>query len=181
MAEKKNANVQEKEILEKKPGETPTGGAAEDKTAVAHKLTNRYMLWSMGAGLIPVPWLDLGALAGVQLKMVHRLSGHYEVPFSQNLVKSIIAALVGTISADYLRRSAFTSFIKSIPIIGFIGSVSMPIYSGAITYAVGKVFIKHFESGGTLLSFDPKKVKDHFAKLVEEGKLAASKLKTKIA
>ena len=115
------------------------------------------------------------------MKMLHRLSKHYEVEFSENLVKSIIATLVGTITADSLRRGAFTSFIKSLPLVGFIGAISMPIYAGAATYAIGKVFIQHFEAGGTFLDLDPKKVKDYFAKLFEEGKSVASKMKTQKA
>jgi uncharacterized protein (DUF697 family) len=101
------------------------------------------------------------------------------VPFSESRGKSIIAALTGSLGADFLRKSALTRFIKSIPLVGVIGGLAMPVYSAAITYALGKLFIQHFESGGTLLSFDPKKVKDYFAKLYEEGKLKVSDLKTK--
>jgi uncharacterized protein (DUF697 family) len=151
----------------------------EERTATANQWVQRYMLWSMGAGLIPVPWLDIGAVAGVQLKMLHRLSQHYGVEFSKNRGKSIIAALVGTITAHTLRRGALTGFLKSIPIIGAIGMVSMSIFSGAMTYAIGKVFIQHFESGGTFLDFDPQKVKDHFFKHFEEGKIKASEAKSK--
>lgn len=167
MAEKKDAvqNVKDE-----------TKGKDESEfTSVKH--VKKYMWWSMGAGLIPVPLLDLGAVAGVQLKMLHRLSQNYGVKFKKNIGKSIIATLTGTITADVLRRSALTSFIKSIPLVGFIGSVSMPIYAGAITYAIGKVFIQHFESGGTFLDFDPQKVKDYFAKLYEDGKKMAADLK----
>jgi uncharacterized protein (DUF697 family) len=169
MAEKKDADVKEKESLEKGKEEVQLSISAGNKTELAYKITHRYTLWSMGAGLIPIPWLDVGALAGVQLKMVHNLAEHYQIPFSQELGRSIITALVGTISADYLRRSTFNSLIKSIPIIGFIGSISMPIYSGAISYAIGRIFVQHFESGGTLLTFDPQKVKDYFKKLFKEG------------
>lgn len=172
MAEKKEVNVKEQK---------PTEGVEENKLAVAHKLSHRYTLWSMGAGLIPLPLVDIGVLAGIQLKMLHRLSGHYGVKFSENAGKSIIAALLGTITTDSLRTSTFTSFVKSLPLVGFIGAISMPIYAGATTYAIGKVFIQHFESGGTFLDFDYKKVKDYFAKQYEEGKLAVSKLKPKKA
>ena len=175
MAEKKEANEKEKEVR------VEDVESEETKEIIANNHVKRYMWWSIGAGLIPVPLLDLGALAGVQLKMLHRLSQHYDVAFSENRGKSIIAALIGTITTDSLHRGAFTSFIKSIPFIGIIGAVSMPIYAGATTYAIGKVFIQHFESGGTFLDFDPKKVKNYFATLYEEGKLAASKLKTKQA
>ena len=164
---KKDVNVKEKETQ---------GDEPKNRAAAPHKLIKRYVLFSMGAGLIPIPWLDLGTLAGVQLKMLHRLSRYYGVQFSENKGKSIIAALVGTITADSLKRGAFTSFIKTIPVLGYIGVFSMPIYAGATTYAIGKVFVQHFESGGTFLDFDPQKVKDYFAHLYEEGKIKASKL-----
>lgn len=68
--------------------------------------------------------------------------------------------------------------IKSIPIIGIVGSVSMPLYSGATTWAIGKVFVQHFASGGTFLNFDPKKVKEYFANLYKQGQEIAQNLKT---
>ena len=42
-----------------------------------------------------------------------------------------------------------------------------------LTYAVGKVFIQHFESGETFLTFYPEKVKAYYAEMFEEGKKAA--------
>ena len=183
MAEKKDSVVNVKDETKGK-GEPEVKAAEapeETKEVTPAKLVKKYMWWSMGAGLIPVPLLDVGALAGVQLKMLHRLSQHYGVEFKKNAWKSIIVALTGTITTDALRGSALTSFIKSIPLVGFIGSVSMPIYAGAITYAIGKVFIQHFESGGTFLDFDPQKVKDYFAKLFEDGKKVATNLKTETA
>ena len=161
------------------PVEVESQGAGESKEAGALKWVNRYVYWSLGAGFIPIPWVDVCTVAGVQLKMLHRLSQHYGVQFSENKGKSIIAALTGSLSADILRKSTLTSFIKSIPLVGIIGVAAMPIYSGALTYAIGKLFIHHFETGGTLLEFDPKKVKSYFAKLYEEGKLKVSDLKKK--
>ncbi len=164
---------------DEKPGAPVEDVERSDRAEGAHALVKHYMWWSMGTGLIPFPLLDLGALAGVQLKMLHRLSGHYEVEFSENRGKSLISALVGTLTAETFRRSSFTSFLKSVPFLGFIGSISMPIYSGAVSYAVGKVFIMHFESGGTLLDFDPKKFKGYFAELYNKGKEVIQKANPK--
>ena len=143
----------------------------------ASKIVNRYMLWSMGSGLIPVPLLDVGVLSVLQLKMLAALSRHYDVPFSRNLGKSLISTLVGFVTANSLRGSILTSLMKALPYVGFLGSVSMPIYSGATTYAIGKIFVQHFESGGTFLTFKPYKVKKYFAQLYKEGQQVASNLK----
>lgn len=143
----------------------------------AAKIVKRNMLWSMGAGLIPMPIVDVGVMSAVQLKMLAALSRLYQVPFCKNAGKSAIATLLGFVTANSLRGSVVTSFLKALPGVGFLGSVSMPIYSGAVTYAIGKLFVQHFESGGTFLTFKPYKVKEHFEKLCEEGQAIAANLK----
>ncbi|EKD30793.1 MAG: GTPase protein [uncultured bacterium] len=156
----------------------PTVEPDQLKLDLAGKVVKKYMYWSMGAGLIPVPVLDMATVSGVQLKMLSEISKIYDVKFSENAGKSIIAALLGSITAGALTRSTLTSFIKSIPIIGFLGSLSMPIYSGAATWAIGKVFIQHFATGGTFLNFDPQKVKDYFADLYKQGQTVAENIKS---
>jgi uncharacterized protein (DUF697 family) len=122
--------------------------------------------------------VDIATVSGVQLKMLSELSKVYGVKFSKNAGKSIISALLGGISADALSKSYFTSVVKSIPIVGVVGAVSMPIYSGATTWAIGLIFIQHFASGGTFLNFDPKAVKEYFKQLFNQGQEIAQNLKT---
>ncbi|MGE5479914.1 MAG: YcjF family protein [Chloroflexota bacterium] len=139
-------------------------------------IMNKYILWSMGAGFIPIPLIDTAAVTGVQLKMLNDMSKAYGIEFKANRVKSIVAALVGGLSADMVSRSMFNSWLKTVPFIGIVGQLSMPAYSGATTYAVGKVFIQHFESGGTFLDFNPDKVKNYFSNLYTQGKNVAASL-----
>jgi uncharacterized protein (DUF697 family) len=48
------------------------------------------------------------------------------------------------------------SVLKAVPIIGTIaGGFVMPALSAGATYAIGKAFIQHFATGGTLLNFNP--------------------------
>lgn len=46
----------------------------------------------------------------------------------------------------------------------------MPVFSGSATYAIYKVFVQHFESGGTFLDLDPAKVKVYFSEHFAKGK-----------
>ncbi len=51
----------------------------------------------------------------------------------------------------------------------------MVLFCGASTWALGKVFIQHFESGGTFLDFKPEEVKEYFkAQFVEGRKMATT-------
>jgi uncharacterized protein (DUF697 family) len=156
---------------------TEQAAPAQSNIAAANSVVTKYTLWSMGAGLIPIPVVDIVAISGFQLKMLSDLADVYKVPFSENSAKSIIAALTGGLSAGYLAQRYAMSFLKSIPVIGFLGSASLPLYSGAITWAIGKVFVKHFEMGGTFLTFDIEKTKSYFSDMYKQGKAAVSSLK----
>jgi len=56
----------------------------------------------------------------------------------------------------------------------------MPLFTGASTYAIGNLFIRHFESGGTLLNMDPQKMREHFKEEFENGKKVAEEVGTKL-
>jgi uncharacterized protein (DUF697 family) len=126
---------------------------------LASQLVDRFSLWSGAAGLIPLPLIDVAAVGGVQLLMLRRLSEIYAVPFSENRGKSILASLAGSVlPASTATTSAMTvgSLIKGLPGIGWaVGALTMPVFSAGATYVIGKVFIQHFASGGTLLDFNP--------------------------
>jgi uncharacterized protein (DUF697 family) len=127
----------------------------ENRDAVASKLVERFALWSGAAGLIPLPLLDIVAVGGLQLQMLRRLSQIYGVPFSSNRGKSIIASLMGSM-IPATSGMGVASALKTIPAIGTAaGTLTMSGVSAGATYAIGKVFIQHFASGGTLLDFNP--------------------------
>lgn len=122
---------------------------------MATKLVDRFALWGGIGGLIPVPIVDVAAVAGVQVQMLRRLSQIYNVPFSENSGKALIAALAGTMIPATSGIGA-ASMLKSVPILGTIASgFVMPALAAGATFAIGKAFVQHFESGGTLLDFNP--------------------------
>src|SRR5471030_1939804 len=133
-------------------GEAGTSGTRDE---IASKLVERFSLWSGVAGLLPMPVVDVFVVGGLQLQMLNRLSQIYAVPFSENRGKALIASLAGSwIPATSGIGAA--SALKFVPVLGAIVSgFVMPVLSAGATYAIGKAFIKHFESGGTLLDFDP--------------------------
>lgn len=146
----------------------------------SNQIVKRYMLWSLGAGAIPIPWIDMAAVMGVQIKMIKDLADHYEVPFKESRGKSIIASLVGSLTAGSLKTRLFGGLLKAVPVAGTVlGAAGMSVFSAATSYAVGKVFIQHFEAGGTFLDMDPEKVKDYFREQYAEGKEKAKKMAKK--
>jgi uncharacterized protein (DUF697 family) len=141
----------------------------ETKTDKAKGIVRNYMLGALAVGLIPLPLVDLMALSGIQLKMLHSLARLYGIEFSEQLGKSVIASLLGG-GVSLSLSSNLASLVKSIPFYGLTRMVSVSLFGGASTYAIGQVFIQHFESGGTFLNFDPHQVRDYYAKQFKEGK-----------
>jgi uncharacterized protein (DUF697 family) len=55
------------------------------------------------------------------------------------------------------------SLIKSVPVVGQLaGVLLMPGFAAAVTWAMGRIFVQHFETGGTLLDIDAAKMREHF-------------------
>jgi uncharacterized protein (DUF697 family) len=131
------------------------GSETEPREEVASKLVDRFAIWSGVAGLVPIPVVDLLAVGGLQVQMLRRLSQIYDIEFSENRGKAVIAALAGTMIPATSGMGA-ASALKAVPILGMLaGSFVMPALSAGATFAIGKAFIQHFESGGTLLDFNP--------------------------
>ena len=146
-----------------------------NKDEKADSIIKNHMIWSMGAGFIPVPILDLFAVGAVQLDMIRQLCKLYEIDFKQTEGKAIITALTGSGLARLGARA-----VKFIPGVGsLLGGVTMAVLSGASSYALGEVFKKHFETGGTFLDFDPGRLKKYYNEKFEKGKEVAGELQKK--
>ncbi|MDX1478634.1 MAG: DUF697 domain-containing protein [Saprospiraceae bacterium] len=140
----------------------------------ADTIIRNHMVWSMGAGLIPVPIADFFAVSAIQLDMVRQLCKLYDVDFKENEMKAIVTAL----TSSGLAKAGARAAIKFIPGLGsVVGGVTMAVLSGGSSYALGEVFKKHFETGGTILDFDLERLKKVYNEKFEKGKKVAQEIK----
>lgn len=148
----------------------------------ALKITRKYMLWSIGAGLIPIPIVDVATVIGVQVKMISEISDVYGVKFSENKAKNTISAALSGVTASTFATGTVGSSLKSIPFVGtIIGTITMPFFSSASAYALGTVFINHFENGGTFLDLDSDTIKSNFQEMFQKGKEVSKELKKEVS
>ncbi len=142
-----------------------------DRESAALDTVSKYSRWAVAGGLIPIPLIDIATVTGLQIKMLSEVSATYDVSFAENRAKSLISALLGGIVPHNLSWGLVGSLVKGIPFYGTaVGLASMSVFSGASTYAVGRVFVQHFESGGTFIDFSPALSAEAFRKHFEEGK-----------
>lgn len=141
-----------------------------EKQARANEVVRSHVGYAMGAALVPFPGADLLAVSVVQLNMLRQLAKLYNVGFIDSLGRNVISAVV---TGGVARLGA--SLIKAIPGVGtVIGELSMPILSGASTYALGQVVARHFHEGGTLEDLDVTSARKRYAEEIKTGQKVAS-------
>lgn len=146
----------------------------QERSKHASSVIRNHMVISMGAGFIPLPLMDVLAAGAIQLDMIRQLCKVYDVEFKENQGKAIISAL----STSILTKMGVRSALKLIPGIGtIVGGMALAVFNGASTYALGEVFKKHFELGGTILDFDVDRVKKAYKEKFEKGKKVAEELR----
>lgn len=153
-------HIQQSEIIPLKPILLDTHTKSKRNEAI--KIVESYVPWSVAAGIMPVPVMDLAAIIAVQLSMLAKIGDCYGVPFKKQAAKSATTALMAGCLQQSLALSLFSS-VKFIPVVGQLASVTiLPAVTAAGTYALGRVFISHFEAGGTFINFEPSKMRKQF-------------------
>ena len=143
------------------------GTKTADHSEVA-KIISSSIRWAAVGGVVPLPYVDLAAIGVVQVQMVRKLALAYGLAADDQNIKAIITSLLGTLVPAAASVSLVGSSFKIVPGPGtLIGSVSMAGFAAASTYAIGKVFVRHFEGGGTMFDFSAdaieKDLKNEFA------------------
>ena len=138
--------------------------ACAERLSRAEVLVKNYTLASAALALVPLPLVDQLALMALEVKMVHDLARHYDVPFKANVVRALIASLLSGLTGGLLANGLY-SLARVVPVLGTLaGAGGVALSFASVTYAVGTVFIKHFEANGTLLTVDTEWFKTMFHK-----------------
>lgn len=147
-----------------------------ERSKHADTIIRNHVVWAMGAGFIPVLIADIFAVSALQLDMIRQLCKAYDVDFQQTQGKAIVTSL----TSSTLARVSAGSLVKLVPGLGSIlGGLTISVFAGASTFALGEVFKKHFDSGGTILDFDPARLKKLYQEKFEKGKKVAEDLARK--
>jgi uncharacterized protein (DUF697 family) len=156
-----------KEELKKQFMNSNSNSNKAERRKHADTVVRNHVIFSMGAGFIPIPVADIFAVSASQLDMIRQLCKVYDIDFQETQGKAIVSAL----TSSTLARVGAGSLAKAIPFVGsLVGGVTNSVLSGASTYALGEVFKRHFETGGTVLDFDVDRLKRVYQEKFEKGK-----------
>lgn len=134
---------------------------AIDKEKV-EKIINNSVYASMGIGVLLLPVVSLASVTAIQLNMARGLAKLYGVEFKENMAKKIITAVVGA-GTPVLATGPVEWLVLGIPVFGTaLAFATMPALNGLSTYAIGRMFVTHFERGGNFLSTNVDSLKEDF-------------------
>ncbi len=129
--------------------------ATAARRAGAMRIVRRYTGASAIAGLNPVPVLDVAVLGGVHVSLIKDLSDHYGAEFSEHTARNILIAIAASIVPGAIGSLLGRKMLGALPFITHgAGLLTMSAFSASVSYGLGIVFIRHFEAGGTLDSFN---------------------------
>jgi uncharacterized protein (DUF697 family) len=150
--------------------------SAEISMDTLEKIIRNHVYSSVAIGLVPLPLIDFAGITVIQLNLVKKIARMHNKEFSAGLTTNIISTMIGG-ALPVAITPALGSLVKIIPVVGYtLGVVTLPVMAGASTYSIGHVFHKHFESGGTLLTFNPQKIKSYYEEMYTKGKGVTSEI-----
>lgn len=130
----------------------------------ANEIIQSSLSFAGGIILIPFAALDLVALVIIQLRMLRKLTALYELPFEEQRARAIVSTLIASTTPLVAAQG-----LRWVPVLGvplsWLGGAAM---GAASTYALGKIFVQHLESGGTLFTLDPERVEAHYQQKFEQ-------------
>lgn len=118
---------------------------------LANQAVSNWSQWASVAGCVSMPFLGTAAIGAVQLKMISELCLIYDVPFHKKIVKSTLLSLTASTLTEYTSRGISSVVARCVPLVGSsLAILVQPLMAYASTYALGAVFINHFESDATI-------------------------------
>ncbi len=164
-------NTENTENAENETASTKCGLPDETQRKLdVDKIIRNKVYLAMGVGVVIIPVINFASVMAIQLKLVQELSKYYGVEFKKNVAKNIITSVV-TSGASILGSHVLESSIIGVPVVGLpIAVGSKAITGGLTTYAVGMMFVNHFEKGGTLAGDNWDSMKESFKKAMGKSR-----------
>jgi uncharacterized protein (DUF697 family)/predicted GTPase len=119
--------------------EMATGELRELYARHAQPIILSYASAAAAAGAVPVPFLDLVLIPGIQSQMIHHLARFYGQPLDAKRFTEIAS----TLGLGILVRQGVREVAKFIPVVGSLAGAAL---AGASTFALGKAFCYYYRS-----------------------------------
>ncbi len=132
----------------------PERSSADDMAArrrsLAYRMVERYAAYSGGVGVIPLPVANVAGVMAINIRMVQVLCNIYGVPFRRDRTRAVLVGLAGGATPTGLAAATSSTLAYLTPATTIIALAVSSVTAVACTRRIGRVFVEHFESGGTV-------------------------------
>ena len=123
----------------------PTGSAL--RQARARLIIERHSTLAGLAGFVPLPWVDLAAVAALVARMLRELSRCYKIPLDRDRSGRIALSLLAGVGAPGIASFTTTSLLRMAPGPNLVGMTVTAAAAVALTRVIGDVFLERLERG----------------------------------
>jgi uncharacterized protein (DUF697 family) len=116
----------------------------------ALRVVKKYSLIAGGVGAIPAPFLGQLTVGALLAKMTYDLSTIYQTHWTDHKAKIAVASVLGGAHTSWISHYLIYYATKITPLTTIATLITKPIISAAVVYTIGKLFVRHFESGAWL-------------------------------
>ncbi|GAA8589292.1 hypothetical protein HpBT295_15610 [Helicobacter pylori] len=95
------------------------------------------------AGLIPIPFSDMLAIAPIQAGMIYKMNDAFGMDLEESVAASLITGLLGVTAVAQVGRTLVNGLLKSIPVVGSVAGSATAVI---ITEGIGFAYLKALET-----------------------------------
>ncbi len=125
------------------------------------------------AGILPLGIGTSLICGAIQIRMIRELCNCYKVKFSKHSGTTALSVILGVVASSALVNFAGRAAMVLVP--GWSGLLTMATSVAAAngtTYLIGRIFVFHFELGGSLFDLDVDKARKIVNELKTNGEIA---------
>ena len=130
------------------------------------RIVSLYSKIAAGVGLLPGGLLNFAGILAVQVIMVWKIANTFGHTDGKDRIRGSVLSLIGSVLPTGIGHGAAMALVAIPAMIAgtLVYFLVTPVLAYAMTKAVGNTYIMHFESGGTLLTFDARAFGEYFLK-----------------
>ena len=128
------------------PAGSIDAGRQAARRRLAGRIVERHRTYAAIGGLSPLPIVNVAGVAALVMRMVKQLSELYGVPFERERTRSLVISILGGATPTGLGTAAASTLAFALPGSALVGLAVTALTAGALTRAIGLVFIEHFEA-----------------------------------
>ncbi len=113
----------------------------------ARKIVERHRTYAAVGGLVPLPVVNIAGVTAINVRMVQQLSELYQVPFQRDRTRALIVSLIGGAAPAGFGTATSSTLMWIVPGGLLVGLGVSALAAGALTRAIGQVFVEGFENG----------------------------------